>query len=149
MRHIRGSELFDVDGEPTLMTNLFPNTIVPLLNHPKDMMVFLVLPLLPHSLSRSPPQFFKSLLKLLVLFLLQHRFFLATFQPAFSVQTVFKMKSFAYATVAFALATSVTARTFKVVNKCSYTIWPAVRPTLPLSLIQDADAFASRSCSLT
>ncbi|KAM5545959.1 hypothetical protein V8D89_000085 [Ganoderma adspersum] len=36
------------------------------------------------------------------------------------------MKSFAYATVAFALATSVTARTFKVVNKCSYTIWPAL-----------------------
>ena len=81
--------------------------------------------------------------------LLQHRFFLATFQPAFSVQTIFKMKSFAYATVAFALATSVTARTFKVVNKCSYTIWPAVRPTLPLSLIRDTDAFASHSCSLT
>ncbi|KAI1789072.1 Osmotin thaumatin-like protein [Ganoderma leucocontextum] len=36
------------------------------------------------------------------------------------------MKSFVAATATLALATSVTARTFTVVNKCSYTVWPGL-----------------------
>ncbi|PIL34441.1 hypothetical protein GSI_03217 [Ganoderma sinense ZZ0214-1] len=36
------------------------------------------------------------------------------------------MKSVAAAAATLALATSVTARTFTVVNKCSYTVWPGL-----------------------
>ncbi len=74
----------------------------------------------PHSTSLSLHSFY---------FLLRYSSsssFLPLFNQLFSSDH-FKMKTFAYATVAFALATTVTARTFKVVNKCHYTIWPAVR----------------------
>ena len=45
------------------------------------------------------------------------------------------MKTVAAAAATLALATSVTARTFTVVNKCSYTVWPGVRPFLSVRVV--------------
>ena len=62
-------EFFDFYRKPTLVTDLFTDTIRSLLYDAEFMLVFLILPLLPYSLPRSTPELLEAILELLVLFL--------------------------------------------------------------------------------
>ena len=70
-------------------------------------------------------------------------------QSAFSAhKTISNMKSVVAAAATLALATSVSARTFTVVNKCSYTVWPGVRPFRSVQPLTSSGMLMNRPTAL-
>lgn len=67
--NIKRLQLLDLYSKATLMTDLLPNAVRPLVDCAEDMSVLFVLPFLPDSLARTSPELAKALLELLRLLL--------------------------------------------------------------------------------